>query len=171
VELITSFETQVFILYLSIYVIQETSVTLLEWGWINSLYLPISLLLGLPVDKIIDKLKRRQSMLLGYLIQFPVSIILIFAVGVKTVALAYILRTIAQTIQFPAIHALRTDLVPIEKRGRVFGFISVMKNVMAVPSALFFGWLYEAISPQTLFQAAAILEIFIILVIFTSFKN
>ncbi|MFH1179039.1 MAG: MFS transporter, partial [Candidatus Bathyarchaeota archaeon] len=84
---------------------------------------------------------------------------------------AIVLRAVTQTINFPAIHALRADIVPIEKRGRVIGLISVLKNLARAFSALFFGWMYQSISPSSVFLSAAVLEFCSLGVIFLSFKQ
>ena len=169
-ELIYSFKDPIFFLYISLFVLQEVGITNIEWGYINSFFLPISLLLSLPAGKLVDKADRRTSVAIGYLLSIPVGIILVYSSGFNLVAVAFILSFMSQTLTFPAIHALRADLIPTDKRGRIIGLISVMKSLVQVPSAILFGWMYQSVSPNSVFLSAVILELCSLGVILSSFK-
>jgi MFS family permease len=170
-ELLYSFKDPIFFLYISLFVLQEVGVTEVEWGYINSFFLPVSLLLSLPAGKLVDKADRRTSVAIGYLLNIPVGIILVYSSGFNLVAVAFILSFMSQTLAFPAIHALRADLIPTDKRGRIIGLISVMKSLVQVPSAILFGWMYQSVSPNSVFLSAAILELCSLGVILSSFKD
>lgn len=171
VELLFSLGTPIYGVFLSLFALGVVGVSEFEWGVVNTLYLPVTLLLSLPVGKLVDRLERRRSALLGYLFSAPVGLLLVYARGFTQLSAVYVLRAVGQTVVFPAIHALRADLVPVERRGRVMGLIGVMKNLAVVPSALFFAWLYEHVSPGYPFLLGSALEACIMVIIWVSFRS
>ncbi len=168
-EALYSFTGPVFSIYLSILVIEELNLTYLQWGIINSLFLPVSLLLSVPVGILVDKVSRRISVLLGTMLFVPVGFLLVHSSGFTGVALVITLMNVSQIISFSSIHALRADLIPEESRGRIMGLLGVMKHLVAVPGALVFGWVYDNMSSAMPFYATGGIYIVIMILVFVSF--
>lgn len=168
-EILHSFSDPIYGVYLSLYILGFKGISDIQWGFINSLFLPVSMLLGLPVGKLIDRIRRKWSVLLGYLVLAPVGLLLIYSRGFNMLVLVFLVRAVGQTIVFPAVHSLRADLIPVERRGRIMGLIGVMKNLVMVPSAVFFGWIYQEVSPGLTFMFGSVLAVFSILLVLASF--
>jgi MFS family permease len=166
-----SFELPIYDVYISLYVLQILGLSEIEWGLLNGVFLPVSILIGIPAGKLVDRVPRRQSLLISYVFSALVGLFLAYSQGIYWVILAFALRAIGQTIGFPAVHALRADLMPKETRGRLIGLLSVLKKLAVVPSALLFAWIYQNISPQTLFVASFMINILTLLIIFISFNK
>lgn len=170
-EALYSFTGPVFSVYLSILVIQELNLTFPQWGIINSLFLPVSLLLSLPVGKLVDKVSRRISVLLGALMFAPVGYLLVHSNGFAGVALVITLMNVSQIVTFSSVHALRADIIPKETRGRIMGLLGVMKHLVAIPGALVFGWVYDNISTDLPFYVTSGIYVTISILIFVSFRD
>lgn len=170
-QLLYSFESPIYSLYISLYILNIAGITEVQWGIINSVYLPVSILLVLPVGKLVDKVPRRQSVFLGYILSAIVGLILAYTQGFSYILIAFIFRAVGQTIVFPSVHALMADIVPIDKRGRILGLISFLQNLVGIPAAIVFALIYQGISPQALFLSSVALEVCSILIIITSFKK
>ncbi|MCK4582917.1 hypothetical protein KAU18_06330, partial [Candidatus Bathyarchaeota archaeon] len=44
---------------------------------------------------------------------------------------------------FPALNALRADIIPRDRRGRILGLMGTLGSLAMVPAAAVFGYLYE----------------------------
>lgn len=170
-EVLYSFTGPVFTIYLSILVIEELNLTFPQWGIINSLFLPVSLMLSLPVGKLVDRVSRRASVLLGTLMFAPVGYLLVHSSGFKGVAMVITLMNISQIVTFSSVHALRADIVPEEKRGRIIGLLGVMKHIVAIPGALVFGWVYDNISTVIPFYTTSWIYVLISFLVVIAFRD
>jgi MFS family permease len=169
-EILYAFETPIYDVYLSLYALDALGLTNIQWGLLNSVFLPVTVLIGIPAGKLVDKAPRRQSLLLAYVFSALVGIFFAYTDGINWVLLAFLLRAIGQTIGFPAVHALRADLMPKEKRGRLIGLLTLAKRLAAVPSALLFAWVFD-VNPQGLFVASFIINILTLCIIWVSFNK
>ena len=134
------------------------------------MFLPVSILLGVSIGKYVDRVPRRQSVSLGYVLSAVVGLILAYSTGLRGVLVAFTFRAIGQTIVFPSVHALMADLTPIDKRGRIMGLIGFLQNIVAIPAGVVFALIY-GISPQTVFFISVAIEVVSILIVSTSFNK
>ena len=170
VSLIFSSELPLFNVYLPLFAYDVAGVTLVEWGVITSMYWLATLLLSLPCGKLVDKMSRRRALLLGYLLNTPLILVLVQARGFAQFLLVNMSFALGQSILFPAFKAAQVDLIPEEKRGRIMGLIGTLRQLVIVPSAALFGWIYQA-SPSNAFYTAFLLEIGIMIVIWLNLKD
>ena len=170
ISLIYGSEVPLFLVYLPLFAYDVAGVTLVEWSLITSLYWLANLLLGLPCGKLVDKLSRRQSLLLAFLLKTPLILVLVQARGLTQFLLADVSFALGQSILFPARKAVLVDLIPKEKRGRIMGLIGTLRQLVMVPSAAMFGWIYQA-SPSNAFYTAFFFEIVIIIIIWLYLKD
>jgi MFS family permease len=170
VQLLYSFESPIYSVYISLYMIDIAGITEVQWGVVNSVFLPVSILLGIPAGKLVDNAQRRHSILLGYTLTAVVGLILAYTGGFGWVLVAFIFRAVGQTIVFPSVHALMADLIPVDKRGRIIGLISFLQNLIAVPAALVFALIFE-VSSRALFLSSVVIEVASILIFITLFKQ
>lgn len=170
-EALYSFTGPAFWVYLSLFVVNDLGLTYAEWGVINSLFLPVSLILSIPVGKYVDSVSRRASVLLGTLLFLPVGFLLVISRGFIQVALVYVLMQVSQLVSFSSVHALKTDLVPEEHRGRVNGLNGVIKHLVAIPAAPIMGWLSGSISTGAPFVLTSIVYAVVALLVYLSFGD
>ncbi|MCW3978754.1 MAG: MFS transporter [Candidatus Bathyarchaeota archaeon] len=170
ISLISSSEAPLFTVYLPLFAYDVADVTLVEWSLITSLYWLAALLLSLPCGKLVDKVSRRQSLLLGFLLNTPLILVLVQARGFTQFLLANLSFALGQSILFPARMAVQVDLIPPEKRGRIMGLIGTLRQLVMVPSAAMFGWLYQA-SPSNAFYTAFFIEVVAMIIIWFFLKD
>ena len=150
--------------------IDIAGITEVQWGVVNSVFLPVSIILGIPAGKLVDKVQRRHSILLGYTLSAVVGLNLAYTGGFGWVLVAFIFRAVGQIIVFPSVHALLADLVPVDKWGRIIGLISFLQNLIVVPAALVFVLIYEA-SSRALFLSSVVIEVASILIFIILFRQ
>ena len=169
-EILYAFDMPIYDVYLSLFALDVLGITKIQWGLLNSVFLPVTILIGIPAGKLVDKTPRRHNLLIAYTFSALVSIVFTYSTGVNWVFIAIFLRAIGQIIAFPAVHSLRADLMPKEKRGRLLGLLTLVKRLTAVPSALLFAWMFS-VNPRALFQASFMINILTLLIIFSSFRD
>lgn len=118
-------------------------VTGLEWGLISTIGSVALILVGYPAGKIVDRIGRRRSMLLAYLLSTPTLLGFMAARGFTQMAVVNVVFQVSTAFFFPALNALRADMVPREKRGRIMGLMGTMRSIAMVPAATVFGYMYE----------------------------
>ena len=143
VFLLMSFEFPLFMTYYSLYAFDVVGVTGLEWGVITTIGTVVMLLAGYPTGKIIDSIGRKKSMIIGYLISIPTLVAFTAAKGYTQMTIINILFQLSTVFFFPAINALRADLIPQELRGRIMGLMGTLRSLAMVPAGALFGLLYE----------------------------
>ncbi len=143
VYLLMSLEFPLFQTFYSLYAYDVVGVTGLEWGLISTIGSVALILVGYPAGKIVDRIGRRRSMLLAYLLSTPTLLGFMAARGFIQMAVVNVVFQVSTAFFFPALNALRADMVPREKRGRIMGLMGTMRSLALVPAAAVYGYLYE----------------------------
>ncbi len=143
VFLLMSLEFPLFDTFYSLFAYDVVGVTGLEWGLISTIGSIALILVGYPAGKIVDRIGRRRSMLLAYLLSTPTLLGFMAARGFAQMAVVNVVFQVSTAFFFPALNALRADMVPREKRGRIMGLMGTMRSLVMVPAAAVFGYLYE----------------------------
>lgn len=164
VMLISAFESPLFDVYLPLYASDVVGVSGLRWGLMNAAYLITTLVVGIPLGNIVDRMGRKRSILLGYLFSTPVIAFLIVSRGFLQMLAVNVLFAVGQAVMFPAFSALRADLIPRDKRGRVMGVSGILRTLATVPSAALFGLLYQ-MDPALPYILGIALEVVAVLIV------
>ena len=143
VYLLMSFEYPLFATYYSLFAFDKVGITGLEWGIITTIGTVAMMIAGLLSGKLIDSIGRKKALLIGYLISTPTLIAFTMITGYRQMMIANILFQIATVFFFPALNALRADLIPQEMRGRILGLMGTIRSFALVPAGLIFGYMYE----------------------------
>lgn len=143
VYLLMSFEYPLFATYYSLFAFDKVGITGLEWGVITTIGTVGMMLAGLPSGKLIDSIGRKKALLIGYLISTPALIAFTMITGYRQMMIVNILFQVATVFFFPALNALRADLIPQEMRGRILGLMGTIRSFALVPAGLIFGYMYE----------------------------
>ncbi len=143
VYLLVSLEYPLFDTFYSLFAYDVVGVTGLEWGLISTIGSISLVAVGYPAGKIVDRIGRKRSMLLAYLFSTPVLIGFMAARGFAQMVVVDVLFRVSMSIFFPAMMALRADIIPREMRGRVMDLMGTLRSLVMVPAAAVFGYLYE----------------------------
>lgn len=162
--LVSAFEEPMFRMFTSLYVFDVIKLSKIEWGLANTASVAVTLVLGFPLGKLIDKYGRRKSILLAYLLFVPSSLLFLFCGTFAQLLIIYLMFAIGGGILYPAYSALLADMIPKEKRGRILGAIITLNILATVPSSALGGFLY-GVAPAYPFVLAIFLGITVSLII------
>ncbi|MGD2142406.1 MAG: MFS transporter [Candidatus Bathyarchaeota archaeon] len=162
--LISALEAPLWHIYMALYANDIIGVRGLQWSAMDTVWMFTTIIVGMPLGRLIDSIGRKKSLFLAYLLSTPIIIFFILSRGFIQLLMVMIIFAAGQAIMFPAFMALQADLVPQEKRGRIMGTMGTMRILAMVLSSAIFGYLYEA-DPVLPFILAVGIEL-ITLVIF-----
>ncbi len=141
-------------------VIFATSVLQIDkfaWAMLIAVVPLTTILLALPVGKLVDKF-RRKIPLLAAIFLFGLSMwIFIGGYTLPQVAASLILIGAGQVMINASFSALQTDLTPKELRGKINGFMNFSNCIIMAIASMLAGYLYEHVAPQAPFMLAAIM--------------
>lgn len=168
VIIISSFEDPIYMQFASLYALDVIGVPEFQWGTAMTVWIATSLILGIPMGKLVDVMGRKRSIIIAYLIFSPTALLFIFSQNIFHLALVFMLFAAGSVMVSPAFSALVTDMVPKEMRGRIMGIIGTLNIIAMVPAFAIGGFLYE-LGPRipfifTLFTGLAILFIIAIFI-------
>ncbi len=143
VYLLMSFEYPLFDTFYSLFAYDVVGVTGMEWGIISTIGSVALILVGYPAGRLVDRIGRRRSMLLAYMFSTPALLGFMAARGFTQMVLVDVSFRVYTALFFPALMALRADIIPRDRRGRVMGLMGTLRSLAIVPSATVFGYLYE----------------------------
>ncbi len=138
-------------------VVYATKVLLIDevmWAFLIAIVPVTTIILAIPVGKLVDKMRRKIPLLAAMLI-FGLAMWIFVYGDLTRVALSLILMGAGQVMMNAAFGALQTDLTPKEQRGRVNGFINFANYIVMASGSLLGGYLYEHVAPQMPFLIAA----------------
>jgi len=164
VVLITAFEAPLFNVYYALYANDVVGVRGFQWGLMDTAWIVTTLVVGMPLGKMIDSVGRRRSLLVAYIFSTPVIVFFILSRGFLQMLAVSLLFAVGQATMFPAFSALRADLIPQDKRGRIMGVIGTLRTLAMVPSAALFGLLYQ-VDRAAPFMLGVFLEVMTVLII------
>jgi MFS family permease len=168
--LISAFEEPVFRMFTSLYVLDVIRVSEMEWGIVNTIWILVTLSLGFPLGKCIDKIGRKKSIMLAYLLFTPSSIAFIFCRSFPLLLVIYLMFAAGGNLMMPAYNALQADMIPREKRGRIMGTIGTLNVLATVPASALSGFLYDS-NPAYPFVFSVVLGITVALLILFAVKE
>jgi MFS family permease len=137
-------------------VVYATRILLIDevlWGLLVASIPITTIVLALPVGKIVDKIDRRIPILISMLI-FGLAMGLFVYGDLTKVIATLIIFGAAQVMLNASFSALQTDLTPKEQRGKVNGFMNFSTLIIMAAGSFLGGLLYEHVSPQSPFVIA-----------------
>lgn len=146
--------------YWIVYAEETIAVTSTQWGVITAVGSAISIVSKIiVVGKLLDRFDRRKILLA--ITASDVFTYLLFircSVFVQVLAL-WILGSLIWSFYEPTYSSLEADLIPEERRGRVFAAFGVAWSAFSVPASLLGGFVYERVSPELSFVMASIVVV------------
>lgn len=140
-------------LYTVIYATRVLLIDEVMWAFIIALVPITTIILALPVGKMVDKIRRKIPILASTLI-FGLAMWIFVNGDLTKVIVSLILLGAGNVMLNASFGALQTDLTPKEQRGKVSGFINFANYLIMAAGSLLGGYLYEHVSPQAPFMLA-----------------
>ena len=164
VSIIGSFSGRLVFDYLNLYALDILKITPTNLGIITSIAGLVQMVLTLPSGMLSDKYGRKNNIMVSRVIA-PVTQYFMASVSGFTPYLM-VMSFNAVGLAFggggvqaggSAGNALIADFVPSHKRATVNGVIGTLTAVVAAPSSVLGGWLWETFYPQLPFQLSAVI--------------
>jgi len=143
--------------YWIVYAEEVIGLSSTEWGIIIAVGSAISI--GskiLIVGKMLDKFGRRKVLLATTASDVFTYLLFIQCGMFAQVLILWAVSSFIWSFYDPTYSALEADLVPKERRGRVYAVFTVAWNTFTVPASLLGGFIYEQVSPQLSFILASV---------------
>lgn len=140
--LVSAFEEPMFRMFTSLYVFDVVKLGELEWGLVNTASVATTLALGFPLGKLVDKIGRKKSIILAYLLFMPTTLVFVSVRNFPQMLIVFLVFAVGGSLIMPAYQALLADMIPKEKRGRIMGTIVTMNILATVPASAVGGFLY-----------------------------
>jgi MFS family permease len=142
--------------YWIVYAREIIGLTSSEWGAItvagSIIAMGVKLLI---VGKILDKLGRRKVLLTIIALDTFTYLLFIRSINFTQVMTLFATSNVIWAFYEATYSSLEADLVPQEKRGRIYAAFSVAWSGFSIPASLIGGIIYERINPQLSFILAA----------------
>lgn len=143
--------------YWIVYAVEIIGVTSTQWGIIIGLGSAIGIVSKIIlVGKLLDKFGRRK-ILLATTASDVFTYLLFIRCGLFVQVLTlWIVSSFIWSFYEPTYSSLEADLIPEERRGRVFAAFGVAWSAFSVPASLLGGFVYERVSPDLSFVIASV---------------
>jgi MFS family permease len=151
-------------LFLALYAMDVIGVTSLQWSLIGTAQIAVSIIVGLPVGWVVDKIERKKALLLGHLLSAPVFFLIASSRGFIPLLFLMISSSVAIRIQLTSFTAEQADLIPKEMRGRLMGIQGTIGTLWWAIVSSVFGFLYQ-IDPVNTFILTIIFDLVTIAII------
>ncbi len=143
--------------YWIVYAEEIIGITSTQWGIITGLSSAISVLSKiLLVGKMLDRFSRRKILLATTAFDTFTYLLFIRSGAFIQVLALMTVSSFVWSFYEPTYSSLEADLIPAERRGRVFAAFSIAWSAFTVPASLLGGLVYERVSPDISFIAASI---------------
>ena len=143
--------------YWIVYADKVIGVTSTQWGIITAVGSAIGIVSKiLVVGRLLDKFGRRK-ILLATTASDVFTYVLFIRCGMFLQVLAlWIVSSFVWSFYDPTYSSLEADLIPEERRGRVFAAFGVAWSAFSVPASLLGGFVYERVMPELSFVMASV---------------
>ena len=143
--------------YWIVYAEETIRVTSTQWGIITAIGSTISIISKiLIVGKLLDKFSRRKILLATTAADTLTYLLFIRCGMFAQVLVLWIVSSFIWSFYEPTYSSLEADLIPEERRGRVFAAFGVAWSAFSVPASLIGGFVYERVNPELSFAMASV---------------
>jgi len=143
--------------YWIVYAEERIGVTSTQWGVITAVGSAISIVSKiLLVGKLLDKFSRRKILLATTAADIFTYVLFVRCGMFVQVLGLWVVSSFIWSFYEPTYSSLEADLIPEERRGRVFAAFGVAWSAFSVPASLLGGFIYERVNPELSFAMASI---------------
>jgi MFS family permease len=153
-SVIISLGTGMTVPYTSLYVVKALGLQPDLYGIVTNIAGVISVVLLLPVTRIVEKVGLRKSVIYASL-SIPIyQLIFVRASGMDDLVAWGVLGSASNALLGPSLTALQANLSTQETRGRIMALFSVFSLVTTIPAQIFGGYLYNNVGSSIPFLAS-----------------
>jgi len=143
--------------YWIVYAEEIIGVTSTQWGIVIGVGSAISIASKiLIVGKLLDKFSRRKILLATTALDIFTYLLFIRCGMFIQVLTLWTASSFIWSFYEPTYSSLEADLIPKERRGRVFAAFGVAWSAFSVPASLLGGFVYERVNPELSFVMASV---------------
>ena len=150
--------------YTNLYALDILKITPTQLGIISSIAGLVQTVLTLPSGMLSDKYGRKNNIMVSRVVSPVTQYFLASVTGFQPYLLVRSFNAIGLAFGGGGVraggsawNALIADIVPSRKRATVNGMIGTLTAVVAAPSSVLGGWLWETFYPQLPFQLSAVI--------------
>ena len=164
VSIIGSFSGRLVFDYINLYALDIIKITPTNLGIITSIAGLVQMVLTLPSGILSDKYGRKNNIMVSRVIAPVTQYFMTSVSGFTPYMLVMSVNAVGLAFGGGGVraggsawNALIADIVPSHKRATVNGVIGTLTAVVAAPSSVLGGWLWETFYPQLPFQISAVI--------------
>jgi MFS family permease len=164
VSIIGSFSGRLVFDYINLYALDIIKITPTNLGIITSIAGLVQMVLTLPSGMLSDKYGRKNNIMVSRVIAPVTQYFMTSVSGFSPYMLVMSFNAVGLAFGGGGVraggsawNALIADIVPSHKRATVNGVIGTLTAVVAAPSSVLGGWLWETFYPQLPFQLSAVI--------------
>jgi MFS family permease len=139
VSILGAMQSPLFNIFEVLYVRNVIGLSNIEWGFLATIFRIVQIMISIPIGKLLDKISRKSAIIPGSILLMITTLLFVYSRGFQQALLVYILFMMFGALYIPAFNALRADLIPREKRGRIMAIIGTLGSVAVVPTAALAG--------------------------------
>lgn len=128
--------------FFTLYALDVISLTPVEWGLLSTIEMGVNLCLRVPGGRLADRYSKRWLLLVLLAAEAPGFIVFIYSRSYLHLALLWVAWSAIEALTDPSWDALRTDLTPKEKRGKVSSLLGIFGSFFGVFGSIAGGYLY-----------------------------
>ena len=164
VSIIGSFSGRLVMDYTNLYALDILKITPTHLGLITSIAGLVQMALTLPSGMLSDKYGRKNNIMVSRVVAPVTQYFMAIATGFGPYLMVRSFNAVGLAFGGGGVraggsawNALIADIVPSHKRATVNGVIGTLTAVVAAPSSVIGGWLWETFYPQLPFQLSAVI--------------
>ena len=164
VSVIGSFSGRLVQDYISLYALTEINITATQLGVIGAVAGLVQTVFTLPSGMLSDKYGRKNNIMVSRVVSPLTQYFMASVTGYEPYMLVRSFNAVGMAFGGGGVraggaawNALIADIIPSEKRATVNGIIGTLTAVVAAPSSVIGGWLWENYYPQLPFQLSAVI--------------
>ena len=128
--------------FFTLYALDVISLTPVEWGLLSTIEMGVNLCLRVPGGRLADRYSKRWLLLVLLAAEAPGFIVFIYSRSYLHLVLLWVAWSAIEALTDPSWDALRTDLTPKEKRGKVSSLLGIFGSFFGVFGSIAGGYLY-----------------------------
>lgn len=168
--LVSAFEEPMFRWFTALYVTDVIRISNFDWGLVNTVSTAVTIVLGFPLGKLVDKISRKKAVILSYAIFMPFTFLFIVSRSFAQLLFVFSMFAVGGCLIMPAYQALQADMIPREKRGRIMGTIGTLNVMTTIPASALAGFLYS-LNPAHPFAFTIVMGVVVSLIMFLAVEE
>lgn len=167
VAILSSFSFQVFWSFLAVYCVEELGLSMIQWTYIGIISNLTAACFMIPTGFLSDRIGRKRIIIFSQLAISASSLGYLMSLDYTGTVVSRLVGGIGEglggnvmgSVGGPVWQALVTEIAPLHIRGSVLGLMGTITGILTTPAPILGGYIYDNISPQTMFLTSFIIGI------------